>query len=118
MLTLVRSLGAGSEMREFLTLTRERYEYSLQQNEIVNLYGDAYKDGDDDGLDYAEKTDEDITPAQNFPDRGRSVMCIDFQVRTTWAVSTGTCCSGALLSFSVGSPTARARAQHKHTCPG
>ena len=64
----------SDEMREFLTITRDRYEHTLQQNEVVNLFEDPYKEGDDEGLDYAEKTDEDITPQQNFPERNRSVM--------------------------------------------
>ena len=30
----------SEEMVDFLELTRDRYELSLQQNEVVNLFGD------------------------------------------------------------------------------
>ena len=70
---------ASAEMVSFLEITRDRYELSLQQNEVVNLFEDPYKNGDAEGLDFAEKTDEEIAETQNFQAKNQSVMCIDFQ---------------------------------------
>ena len=70
---------ASDEMVAFLEITRDRYELALQQNEVVNLFEDPYKDGDGEGLDFAEKTDEEISETQNFQAKNTSVMCIEFQ---------------------------------------
>ena len=70
---------ASDEMVAFLEITRDRYELALQQNEVVNLFEDPYKDGDGEGLDFAEKTDEEISETQNFQAKNTSVMAISFQ---------------------------------------
>ena len=69
--SLPHSVGSQLHLFSFLQL-------SLQQNEVVNNYEDAYKNGDDEGETFGQSTDENIQEAFSLIDRDKSVQCIEY----------------------------------------
>eukprot|EP01051_Picozoa_sp_SAG22_P012217 SAG22_NODE_1249_length_5012_cov_1.781396_3_plen_599_part_00 len=81
----------SEEMTDFLRTTRDIYELSLQQNEVVNNYEDAYKNGDDEGETFGQATDENIAEAFSFIDRDKSVQCIEYHPTLEGLVGMAAC---------------------------
>ena len=78
-------------MTEFLRRTREQYELSLQQNEVVNNYEDGYKNGDDEGEAFGQSTDDSIQEAFSFVDRDQTVQCVQFHPDQSGMVAMAAC---------------------------